>query len=258
MIGESLFEEKSTMRLGYIICFVTAVGFICSLTYNCGYFWTFNAGIRMLSIGDILTSYSLWIPGLGTLLFGYCLDLFLRHIERKENLLKFKKHHKLMKKILGLPHIIILSAVSLLIISYLLFGFMYRPILIWFSCCYVWLSFFGYLFKLQLFAGRTNKFILGIFMFVPIILSLMFAIGMDDALNDSKLNEPNASLYFFAEHNTPHPAILLRHLEKGLLAKEINQKNYMLYIWDDLTRVEILAGKGHFRGIACEWLNFCR
>lgn len=254
MIGEKMFEESS-LRIGYIICFVTAVGFVCSLTYNCGYFWLFNAGVRVLSIGDILTSYTLWVPGLGMLLFGYCLDLFLQRVEQKDKIIKSIKHRKFIKRLIGLPHYIIFIAMITLLISYVLFGFLYRPIVVWFSCCYVWLSFAAYLSSLQLFAGRANKFILWIFLFIPVVLSLMFAIGMDKALDDAKLNAPNIKLFFLDEGNTPHPAILLRHLEKGLLAKEIDQNNYILYTWEDLSRIEILASKSHFQGIACEWFK---
>lgn len=254
MIAESVFEE-SKLRIGYIICFVAAIGFICSLTYNCGYFWLFNAGVRILSIGDILTSYTLWVPGFGTLLFAYSLDLFLKHLEAKENLNKFKKHRKLIKDVLRLPHIIIFTVMLVLLGSYLLFGFLYRPIFIWFAACYIWLSIAGYLSSLKLFTGRANKFILGIFLFIPIVLSLMFAIGIDKALHDSKLHTPNINLFFLDNSDIAYPAILLRHLEKGLLAKEVNQNNYILFTWEELSSIELIANKSHFKGIACTWFN---
>lgn len=248
MLNEKLFEE-SRLRIGYIICFVTAVGFVCSLTYNCGYFWPFDAGVRILSIGDILTSYTLWVPGLGTLLFCYCLELFLQHIENKEHIIKFRKHQKLLKELLGIPHIILFIAMLALFISYILFGFHFRPIVVWFSLFYILLSLYGYLASSKFFAGRQNRLILGIFFFVLVALSLMFTLGMDKAREISKFNSPNANLFFIFEKQVAYPVILLRHLEKGLLVKEVDKSDYILFTWDDLSRVEIIAHKKNFNGI---------
>lgn len=248
MLDEKLFEE-SNLRIGYIICFVTAVGFICSLTYNCGYFWLFTAGTNILSIGDILTSYTLWIPGFGTLLFCYGLELFLRHIEDRKHLLRFKKHQKIFQKLFTIPHIFLLTLALILLISFILFGFTFRPLIIWLSFFYIVLSVYGYLANTKFFSGRQNKLILGIFFFVLIVLSLMFTLGMDKAREITKLNSPNANLFFIFEKQTAYPVILLRHLEKGLLVKEIDNNNYIFFTWDDLSRIEILAHKTHFAGI---------
>lgn len=211
MINEKIFEESS-LRIGYVICVVTAIGFICSLTYNCGYFWLFDAGIRVLSIGDILTSYTLWVPGLSALIFGYSLDLFLQHLEKNDRLIKSIKRKKTVKKFLWLPHMIIFTSMVVLLVSYILFGFLYRPIVIWFSCCYIWLSFTAHISTLSIFNARNNKFILWVFVFIPIILSLMFAIGVDKALHDAKINTPNVMLYFFDESADAQPAIEVQEL----------------------------------------------
>lgn len=246
MIGASMLEETK-LRIGYIIIFVAAIGFICSLTYNCGYFWLFDAGIRILSIGDILTSYTLWIPGFATLIFGVCLDVVLERIESKDRFIKSKKYHNLINRFLLTTHVLILTAMSIILIACILFGFKYRPIIVWFSFCYVLFSIYGHIshkIKLQ----RINKYILGLISFVLVILSLMFVLGIDKALMDSRLNRPNANVYFINKH-APQPVILLRHLEKGLLAKEINQQNYILFTWDDLTKIELIAGKKHFSGV---------
>lgn len=239
MIGESLFEESS-LRIGYVICFVTAIGFVCSLTYNYGYFWSFEAGIRILSIGDILTSYSLWVPGLSTLIFATGLDLFLQRIEKKETQAA-KKHKRLLKNLFRIPHIILVICMSIILIAYFIFGYDFRPIIIWFACGYVWFSLSGALYNMKLFKGRTNQYLLGIFLFIPIILSLMFALGLDQAKFDSKLKQPNANIYFIGALETKTPVILLRHLERGLLAKEINNRNYQLFTWDDISSIEIIA-----------------
>lgn len=240
MIGENLFEESS-LRIGYVICFVTAIGFVCSLTYNYGYFWSFEAGIRILSIGDILTSYSLWVPGLSTLAFAAGLDLFLQRIEKKETQ-TVKKHKRLLKNLFRVPHIILLISMSLILIAYVIFGYIFRPIVIWFACGYIWFSASGALYSAKLFKGRTNKYLLGIFLFIPIILSLMFALGLDQSIADSRLKQPNANIYFVGDLAAKNPVILLRHLERGLLAKEIDNKNYQLFTWDDISSIEILSG----------------
>jgi hypothetical protein len=244
MIGESMFEE-SNLRIGYIICFVTAVGFVCSLTYNHGYFWLCDAGINILSIGDILTSYTLWIPSLGTLLFGYGLDLFLKHLEDKE---KSKKIKKLLKYLVGLPQTLVFIAITILLFSYLMFDLPYIPVLLWVGFCFVWLKISGHLLASKIFSGRTNKFILGIFLFVPVILSLMFTIGFDQALKDSKLHTPNAFLTQSYQAKTI-PTIILRHLEKGLLTKDIINNNYVVYIWRDVSKVEIISNNAAIKGV---------
>ncbi|HSX20997.1 MAG TPA: hypothetical protein VLG38_07760 [Gammaproteobacteria bacterium] len=242
MLEESLFEESFGLRLGYIICFVTAVGFICSLTYNYGYFWHLAIGIRILSIGDILTSYTLWIPGLASLVFVYGFDIFVQRIEARAQNKMFKKHKKLLRKIFGLPHIALFSATSIVIIAHLIFGYTFRPLLIWFAYCYVWLSISALLYASKLFVGRTNRYILGIFLFTPVILSLMFALGLDKSHTDGKLNTANAKISFISV-NYEYPIILLRHLERGLLAKEVNSGNYAVFIWDDISSIEILAAQ---------------
>lgn len=231
--------EESNLRIGYIICFVTAVGFVCSLTYNHGYFWNCGAGINVLSIGDILTSYTLWVPSLGTLLFGYGLDLFLKHIENKE---KSKTIKKLLKFMVGLPQTILFIALAILLVSYLLLDLPYIPVLIWAGFCFIWLKISGHLLASKIFSGRTNKFILGIFLFVPVILSLMFTIGLDQAIEDSKLHTPNAFVTMLHQSKAT-PTIILRHLEKGLLAKDIVNNNYVVYIWHDISKVEIISNK---------------
>ncbi len=247
MIGTKVFEESS-LRIGYILCLVTAVGFICSLTYNVGYFWWFEGGFRLLSIGDILTSYSLWIPGLGTLFFCYSLDLFLQHVEQTKKSVRAKKRQDFIRAILGVPHLIVVLVMFAILLSYVLYGFFFRPIIIWLSVCYLLLSLAGYLATTKLFSGRFNQYILGIFAFIPTVLFLLFALGMDKARADANLQTANAHLYFINE-DKPQPTILLRHLEKGLLAKQLNSSNYVLFTWDDLSRVEIIARDDHFAGL---------
>lgn len=239
MLGEKLFAESS-LRIGYILCFVTALGFICSLTYNHGYFWSFDAGIRVLSIGDILTSYSLWVPGLGTLFFGYCLDLFLQRIEKTETA-KIKRHKKLIKRLLSLPHIILIFALTVMLCADYIFNLNIRPLLVWFGLCYLWISLTGLLFAYKPFTKRTNKFLLSFFIYIPVVLSLMFTLGLDKSILDRKLFRPNANIYFLETGDVPLPTILLRHLERGLLAKEIDSKHFQLYLWDDISSIEILA-----------------
>lgn len=241
MIGERLFEESS-LRIGYVICFVTAIGFVCSLTYNYGYFWYFEAGIRILSIGDILTSYSLWVPGLSTLIFATGLDLFLQRIEKKETQ-SLKKHRRLLKKLFAIPHIILLITSCILVIAYFIFGYKLRPIVAWFASSYLWFSVTGILYTTKLFAGHIYRYILGVFLYIPIILTLMFALGLDKSHFDANLSQANANLYFIGDLNNKYPVILLRHLERGLLAKEINNKNYQLFTWDDISSIEIIAKK---------------
>lgn len=250
MIGASMLEETK-LRIGYIIIFVAAIGFICSLTYNYGYFWLFDAGIRILSVADILTSYTLWVPGLATLIFGAALDVFLQRIENKDRFIKSKKYHKVINRFLLTIHAFILTGMSIILIACILFGFKYRPIIVWFSFCYVLFSIYGHISR-KIKLGRINKYILGIFSFVLVILSLMFVLGIDKALMDSKLNQPNAKVFFINKHS-PQPVILLRHLEKGLLAKEINQQNYLLFTWDDLTHIELIARKNHFSGVLANY-----
>jgi len=238
--------EESNLRIGYIICFVTAVGFICSLTYNHGYFWMCDAGIHILSIGDILTSYTLWIPSMGTLLFGYGLDLFLKHIEDKE---KSKKIKKLLKYLVSLPQTILFIAIAVLLVSYLILDFPYMPILVWVGFCFLWLKISGHLLTSKIFTGRTNKFILGIFLFIPVVLSLMFTIGFDQALEDAKLHSPNAFLTQFTQQHKVTPTIILRHLEKGLLAKDIVNNNYVVYTWRDISKIEIISNNVIIKGV---------
>lgn len=238
MIGAHILEE-SNMRLGYFICFVTAIGFICSLTYNHGYFWHFEAGIRMLSIGDILTSYSLWVPGLCTLFFGYCLDLFLQQIEQEETA-KIKRHKKLIKRLLGLPHIVLLVIFTGIIIAHFSAAMYFRPLILWLAVCYLWASLAGLLYVFKVFASRTNRFILSFFIYLPVVLSLMLTLGLDKATLDDRLNKPNANIVFIEEKKVVQQTILLRHLERGLLAKEPGNKNFQLYVWDDISSIEII------------------
>lgn len=242
-----MFEEKG-MRIGYIIICVTAVGFVCSLTYNCGYFWLFDAGVRVLSIGDILTSYTLWVPGLGTLLFAYSLDKFLEYVEIRQESAKTKRQQKNIQDLFSIIHGAIFIALLIFLYASIIHGFMYRPILVWLSACYVILSVLGIASNKKVLPWRKYKFIQGIFLFIPVMLSLMFALGMDRALSDSKLTAPNINL-FFINNTVPYPTILLRHLEKGLLAKDLARKNYILFSWEDVSRIEIIANKNHFTGI---------
>lgn len=257
MIGEKLFVE-SNLRIGYIICFVTAVGFICSLTYNYGYFWNFDAGIRVLSIGDILTSYTLWIPTLGTLFFGYGLDIFVKRVEidkTEKKIIKKTKHPKLIKFLIALPQTILLMAIVLMLLCYLIFGYPYKPLILCLGIIILWIKVFGSLLTSKAIKGRANRYILGIFLFIPVILSLMFTLGLDKSLSESRLTHPNAVMYFIDKPYQQFPTILLRHLEKGLLAKQIKQDDYVLFTWDDISRIEIISQDKQFKGIACEWFN---
>lgn len=240
--------EESEIHFGYIIIFVTAVGFICSLTYNWGYFWLFDAGIQVLSIGDILTSYSLWVPGVGTLLCGYMFDMYIEQASKRW-LNSSKKGRVISKKIIEVSHSLLLTAALFILISFILLGFTYRPILVWISCTYVLASIIWHVRISKILLNRHSQFNLTIFMSVLVALSLLFMLGMDRALSESKLNVANANLYFKPKNERAEPVILLRHLEKGLLVKEIDRKNYILYSWDDIRSVEILTEKSHFKGI---------
>lgn len=238
--------EESNLRVGYMICFVTAVGFVCSLTYNHGYFWLFDAGINILSFGDILASYTLWIPSFGTLIFGYGLDLFLKHIEDEE---KSERLKKCIRKLTGVPELILYSAIVILLMSFIIYGYPNSPLLLWFGCFILWLKLSSKIMAIDLFATRMNKYIVGIFLFVPVILSLMFIMGLDKALSDSKLKTPNAFITLINQKSFPAPTILIRHLEKGLLAKDITSNNYMVYAWEDIAKIEIISRNQRFTGI---------
>lgn len=245
MIGESVLEE-SNMRIGYIIFFVTAVGFVCSLTYNHGYFWLCDAGLNILSIGDILTSYTLWIPSLSTLLFGYGLDLFLKHLEDKE---KSKRVKKILKYLVGLPQTLLFIALAIVLVTYLILDFPYIPILLWLGFGVIWVKISGHIMAAKIFAGRANQFILGIFLFVPVVLSLMFTIGLDKAIADSKLHTPNAFLTQTHPQARAIPTIVIRHLEKGILTKDIVNNNYVVYIWREISKIEIIANNSATQGV---------
>lgn len=257
MIVEELFEE-TRMRLGYIICFVAAVGFICSFTYNHGYFWNFDAGMRIISIGDILTSYTLWVPSLGTLFFVYGLDEFLSDVElskTEKKLIKKSKSPKLMSFLIELPQLILFAFIAVLLGGYLIFGVPYQPLILCIAMLIIWLKISTVLLRSKLAKGRINKYILGMFLFVPAVLCLMFALGLDKSCKEATLTQPNAVLYFSHHPNQGYPTILLRHLEKGLLAKQLKQNDYMLYTWDDISRIEVISQSQQFKGIACEWLH---
>lgn len=241
MLNEKLFE-KTEIRIGYIICIVTAIGFVCSLTYNQGYFWYFDAGVRILSIGDILTSYSLWIPGFGTLVFGYCLDLFLQHLEKAETA-KLKRHRKIIKKILGLPHLALILILLCVIIAHSAYHYTFRPLVLWFAYGYLWMSVTSLLFAFKPFKKRVNRFIFSFFIYLPIMLSLMFTLGIDKCILDSHLHHANANIFFMNAKETATPAILIRHLERGLLAKEVDSRNLKLFLWEDISNIEILSDK---------------
>lgn len=238
--------EDSNLRVGYTICFVTAIGFVCSLTYNCGYFWLFDAGINILSISDILASYTLWIPSLGMLIFGYGLDLFLKHLEDEK---KSRKIKYFLNKLDGLPQLLLYILIILLLASFISFGYPRAPLLLWACFFILWLKLSSKVMALNMFALRSNKYIMGIFLFVPVILSLMFTIGLDKAINDSKLSMPNAYITLINQKNFPYPTILIRHLEKGLLAKDIGSKNYIVFAWDDIAKIEIVSHDNQFSGI---------
>lgn len=239
MLGETILEE-SGLKVGYIILLVAGVGFICSLTYNHGYFWYLDAGIRILSIGDILTSYSLWVPGLGTLLFGAGLDLLLQHIEHEEAS-KLKRHKKLIKNILGVPHIILLIISTFVITTFILDVYYFRPLLVWLCVAYLWISIGSMLFSTRPFKSHISKLVLGFFIFIPVILSLLFILGLDKFKMDEKLSTANAKIFFVSSKEVAHPIILIRHLERGVLTKNTNSNNLKLFLWDDISSVEILS-----------------
>ncbi len=243
MLGEKLFEESS-LRIGYILCFVTAIGFVCSLTYNHGYFWSYDAGIRILSIADILTSYSLWVPGLGTLFLIYCLDLFFQHIENTETA-KIKRHKKLIKHLLRLPHLILLVALTAMLCADYIFALKLRPLLQWVAVSYLWISLTSIFFIFKPFKTRTNKYLLSFFIYIPVILGLMFTLGLDKSTLDRRISSPNANIYFLGQEDQPLATTLLRHLERGLLAKDVSSQHFQLYLWEDISSIEILANKNY-------------
>ncbi len=72
---------------------------------------------------------------------------------------------------------------------------------------------------------------------------------MDKAREISKFDVATANLFFIGENQSPYPVILLRHLEKGLLVKEAAKNNYILFTWDDISRIEIIANEKRFKGV---------
>lgn len=69
----------------------------------------------------------------------------------------------------------------------------------------------------------------------------MFALGLDKSIFDSNLHQANANVSFLGDIEHKKPIILLRHLERGLLTKEVSNRNYQLFMWDDISSVEIIA-----------------
>lgn len=258
---EENFLNESNLKIGYLLCFVTAVGFICSLTYNYGYFWDFNAGIRLLSIGDILTSYTLWVPTLGTLMFLYGLDIFIKRVEidkKEKKLLQKSKHPKLIKFLIALPQVILICLIILMLTAYGLFGYFDRPIILGLGLILLWTKLLGSILKTKPAKEHFNKYFLSLFMFIPAMLVFMFTLGLDRTLSESELTTPNAVVYFKERPSQEFPTILLRHLEKGLLTKQIKYNDYMLVAWDDISRIEILKQNHKFKGILCESFQYCK
>ena len=141
----------------------------------------------------------------------------------------------------NLPQTVVIITITILLSLYFIFKLPYMPLLWWAGFALLWLKISGHLLASNIFSGRTNKFILGVFLFVPIMLSLMFTIGLDQALKDSKIHNPNAFLSLTHQIPKVIPTIILRHLEKGLLAKDLTNNNYVVYMWDNISKVEIIS-----------------
>lgn len=244
-----------------IIWIIIGTGFICSLSYNYGYFYEYIDGIKLLSIHDILNSFSLWLPAiLAPFIFGYGINTILKRTEdglTEKEIIEQSKYPRITRAIRSSSeNLIYLIVVLVLPASYLLLGYPYDPLLLWLAFFVFWAWLSSYLLSCKRLVERINKVIFGIFLIIVPLLSLMFALGVDRSLSESKINEPNANIYFVSSPNVPHKVIILRVLEKGLLSKIDKESTYTLHLWNDISRVDFQPRYTKpFRGILCDWFG---
>lgn len=244
--------------MAYITLIATVLGFFCSLAYNYGYFWSYDAGMSLLSITDILRSYSLWIPGIfGFILLGYYMEAVSTRIEQGKTeveLAQGTRNPELTIKIRNffnkkLPFFCVLG----LCLYYVFIGHPYKPIIFGLACLFIWSIFISFILSHAKTEG-LKRLMLEIFLLLPIFIISSFFWGLHDSQINEAKSKPNAIFYLSDYPEIKHPTILIRNLESGLLVKE--NELYELYSWNIIYKISPIKQKD-YRGILCDSINIC-
>lgn len=255
-MNEETSDQGFSANIGPIISVATAIGFLCSLIYNYGYFYGFSVDVRILSLNDILSSFTLWAPILISIAIGYLASKII------------KPHHKNVFDAIntkgGVGKVVMwlifwLLAADLLLyiatatsIFYKIFGTVY-PLFIYFSSFVIWIMLTLYIGSHHKFKQRINELYLNTITYVIFIFATMFVTGITASSEQSMLHKSNISVYM-NNKEIENRFILLRYLEQGLLVKETEQNSYVLITWDEINKVVLVPTKP-FHGFLRNYLK---
>lgn len=242
-----------------ITLIATFIGFLCSLAYNFGYFWEYSVGISLLSLTDILKSYSLWIPSVLALSLGYGFHILCTRVENgksEDEIAGNAKYPKLVKLFRKFSSDTLIVIVVFIAFSwFILFGRPYDPIMMGVACFLIWGWFCIYILSCKKLVENSNRLILEIFLIVPLFLIPMFFIGLNASDHNNHIYKPNATLYDIESQTVGRKIIILRQLENGFLVLNQGNMTCSLYPWDSVYKIDIEKDNRRFRGIICEIFN---
>lgn len=254
-------NKNLDIGIGNTFAIAAIIGFLFSVSYNYGYFWDFSVSISLLSIRDIIGSYSLWLPLILSIFFMvFYFEMLLVFIRKKLSyIINVKKPTEDVGNIQvkNVLHLIVpfLALSVIMFASWLLIGFpKFRIIMI------VFFSLLFLVVSIDVVYGSSerslNKLLLYMVMIIAALSFGMFSLGHFVSVLDSRQKERNAVVTLNGVGIKVIPVVVLRNLESGLLVKDLKDERMKLFLWHDIRRVDVyLKKENRFKGFIVEYLE---
>ena len=261
-------KDRSEMIGKREVRLVVAGSVFISVCYDWGFFFALGTSFAQAptTIADHLQSWLVWLPRASVIVLALLAsEFFLRRMEHgksNEEIIASSKNPAAVRIFRNGPYVFTLVFCIIIVVRSIAVGepFPLSILLTAFCAVYVWLNLAIWIFRHPTVKERSSVALRQLFAFVPPVILIAFAWGMEDAYP--------ATPHQYATHRMHMPGTeaiaqetseeveLLRVFEEWALVRDRNRG----IIWIGLDRVgefEQLTERKPFRGVLCHLGIFC-
>ncbi|MFO1128458.1 MAG: hypothetical protein U1E66_08545 [Rhodospirillales bacterium] len=256
-------QDLKTLSLSTIaecVGLIVAVAFVVSVIYDWGFVFALGLDFSYLptTTADTFHTGLLWFPRLLGLVFAYfVIEFQLQRVERgytEQEIIQLSNNPERIRRFRESPYKAFAWLATLACFTWILCGDLItsvQPLCV----AIVWFIFAKWCYSSPLIKMRRRIGVHRAFTLLPIIGSIAFFTGYNAAV-DAAIRKP---FDITIERQTPLVAVsghLLRIFERGLLLVE--DKQVISFVpWEQISAIHENTAYKPFRGVLCEWLNFC-
>lgn len=259
MITDTTSSSVSFDLLAKLVGLVASASLALSVIFDWGFYSALNLSFMQVpsGISDHVRSALIWFPKVVATLGGLVVfEMLTKRIEQgmtEEEILQSSSNPERTKRLRDGPYKVIAYIAVFIVVAYILLGDIFLGGLA-FGLIVCWFVFSAWAQSHPRIVERRAIYLRFAVHFLPPIAIWLFFAGYGDAVTMFRNTAPALKLTV-TNTSSPVPVTLLRHLDRGLLVKEVN--NSISFIpWSEIRRAETT---GHYipsKGVLCSWFGF--